>query len=306
MAKAAASKKLFLVDAMGFIFRAYFAPMARLNSPQGIPTKVPYLFSNMLRKLAKEPEPAYLAVVFDTKEPTFRDKLFDKYKAQRPPMPEDLSIQLPYVRRMCEAMRLPILEFPGFEADDVIGALARQGAKKNMDVSIVTSDKDMMQLVGGTVRVLRPGAGPNKTDLVVDAAKVEELMGVPPEQVADVMALMGDSIDNIPGAKGIGERGAKGLIRRFGSVEAALDRAKEVEGKRYREALENSREMVLLSKQLAIIDTNAPVKLVLDDLTQREPDVEALRALYGELGFTSLLRDLPATAASTAAPAPGG
>ncbi len=298
MAKDAAPKKLFLVDAMGFIFRAFFAPMGRLNSPQGIPTKVPYLFSNMLRKLSKEHAPDYLAVVFDTKEPTFRDKLFDKYKAQRPPMPEDLSIQLPYVRRMCEAMRLPILEFPGFEADDVIGALARQGAKKNMEVSIVTSDKDMMQLVGGSVRVLRPGAGPNKTDLVVDAAKVEEIMGVPPEQVADVMALMGDSIDNIPGAKGIGEKGARELIKRFGSAEAALDHAAEVEGKRYREALENGREAVMMSKQLAVIDKNAPVKLVLDDLSIRELDVEALRALYAELGFTSLLRDLPA--ASTA------
>ncbi len=299
MAKSAAPKKLFLVDAMGFIFRAYFAPMARLNSPAGIPTKVPYLFANMLRKLAKEHAPDYLAVVFDTKEPTFRDKLFDKYKAKRPPMPEDLSVQLPYVRRMCEAMRLPILEFHGFEADDVIGTLARQAEKNNLEVSIVTSDKDMMQLVGGNVRVLRPGAGPDKTDLVVDAAKVEELMGVPPEKVADVMALMGDSIDNIPGAKGIGEKGAKELIRRFGSAELALEHAKEVEGKRYREALENSREAVVMSKHLAVIDTNAPVKLVLDDLTQRAPDVEALRALYTELGFTSLLRDLPA--ASTAA-----
>jgi DNA polymerase-1 len=299
MAKTAAPKKLFLVDAMGFIFRAYFAPMGRLNSPAGIPTKVPYLFSNMLRKLAKEHEPEYLAVVFDTKEPTFRDKLFDQYKAQRPPMPDDLAVQLPYVRKMCEAMRLPILEFPGFEADDVIGALARQAEKKNLAVSIVTSDKDMMQLVGGNVRVLRPGAGPDKTDLIVDEAKVEEIMGVPPGQVADVMALMGDSIDNIPGAKGIGEKGAKELIRRFGSAEKALDHAKEVEGKRYREALENSREAVLMSKKLAIIDTKAPVKLVLDDLTQRAPDVEALRSLYAELGFTSLLRDLPA--ATTAA-----
>ena len=299
MAKTAAPKKLFLVDAMGFIFRAYFAPMGRLNSPAGIPTKVPYLFSNMLRKLSKEHAPDYLAVVFDTREPTFRDKLFDKYKAQRPPMPDDLAIQLPFVRRMCEAMRLPILEFPGFEADDVIGTLSRQAEKKNLAVSIVTSDKDMMQLVGGNVHVLRPGAGPNKTDLIVDDAKVEEIMGVPPKQVADVMALMGDSIDNIPGAKGIGEKGAKELIRRFGSAEAALDRAKEVEGKRYREALENSREAVVMSKQLAVIDTNAPVKLELEDLTQREPDVEALRTLYAELGFTSLLRDLPA--ASTAA-----
>jgi len=301
MAKAAAAKKIFLVDAMGFIFRAYFAPMARLNSPAGVPTKVPYLFSNMLRKLAKEHAPDYLAVVFDTKEPTFRDKLFDKYKAKRPPMPEDLSVQLPYVRRMCEAMRLPILEYTGFEADDVIGALSKQAAKKGLDVSIVTSDKDMMQLVGGNVRVLRPGAGPDKTDLVVDAAKVEEIMGVPPGKVADVMALMGDSIDNIPGAKGIGEKGAKELIRRFGSAEAALERAKEVEGKRYREALENSREAVVMSKQLAVIDTAAPVKLVLDDLRASDPDVEALRALYAELGFTSLLRDLPAAPAAASA-----
>ena len=301
MAKAAAAKTLFLVDAMNTIFRAFFAPMSRLNSPQGIPTKVPYLFSNMLRKLMKEHSPDYLAVVFDTREPTFRDKLFDKYKAQRPPMPEDLAVQLPYVRRMCEAMRLPILEFDGFEADDVMGALARQGEKAGLEVRLVTGDKDMMQLVGGRVRVLRPGAGPNKTDLVVDAAKVEELMGVPPEKVADVMALMGDSIDNIPGAKGIGEKGARELIKRFGSAEAALKHAAEVEGKRYREALENSREAVLLSKQLAIIDTAAPVKLVLNDLAIREPDVEALRALYSELGFTSLLRDLPAASTAGAA-----
>ncbi|HLJ23845.1 MAG TPA: DNA polymerase I, partial [Candidatus Acidoferrales bacterium] len=290
--------------AMGFIFRAYFAPMGRLNNPQGIPTKVPYLFSNMLRKLMNEHAPDYLAVVFDTREPTFRDKLFDQYKAHRPPMPDDLAIQLPYVRRMCEAMRLPILEFDGFEADDVIGALAKQAAKKGLDVSIVTSDKDMMQLVGGNVRVLRPGGAPDKTDLIVDAAKVEEIMGVPPEKVADVMALMGDSIDNIPGAKGIGEKGAKELIRRFGSAEAALDRAKEVEGKRYREALENSRDAVKMSKQLAVIDTNAPVELVLDDLRSSEPDVEALRAIYAELGFTSLLRDLPAAPAANAALVP--
>jgi DNA polymerase I len=306
MAKAApAAKKLFLVDAMGFIFRAYFAPMARLNSPSGVPTKVPYLFGNMLRKLQKEHAPDYLAVVFDPSGPTFRDKLFDKYKAKRPPMPDDLAVQLPYARRMCEAMRLPILEFSGFEADDVIGALAKQGATRGLNVSIVTNDKDMMQLVGGSVRVLRPGGAPDKTDLVVDTAKVEEIMGVPPEKVADVMALMGDSIDNIPGAKGIGEKGAKELIRRFGSAEAALERAKEVEGKRYREALENSREAVKMSKQLAVIDTEAPVKLALDDLRANEPDVEALRALYTELGFTSLLRDLPAApAASLALAAP--
>jgi DNA polymerase I len=298
----APAKKLFLIDAMGFVFRAFFAPMSRLNSPQGIPTKVPYLFSNMLRKIVKESKPDYLAVVFDPPGPTFRDKLFAEYKAKRPPMPDDLSVQLPFVQRLCEVMRLPTMVCPGYEADDVIGTLAKQAEKHNLDVYIVTSDKDMLQLVGGRVRVLRPGQGAGKPDLVVDSAVVQELMGVPPEKVTDVMALMGDSIDNIPGAKGIGEKGARELILRFGSAEAALDNADKVEGKRYREALQNSRENVLLSKLLAKIAADAPIELNLETITWREPDYAALRDLYTELGFTSLLRDLPAgTTVSTSA-----
>jgi DNA polymerase-1 len=287
---------LFLVDAMGFLFRAYFAPMERLQSPAGMPTKVPYVFANMVRRLVrlKDLRPDYLGVVFDAPGKTFRDALFAEYKAQRPPMPDDLGIQLPYVRRMCEAMRLPILEFAGYEADDVIGALARQGAEAGLEVVIVTSDKDMLQLVGqpaaagGRIRVFIPTKG----DLLVDEKKVEELMGVPPEKVPDVMALMGDSIDNIPGARGIGEKGARELILRFGSAESAVERAAEVEGKRYREALQNSRDAVLMSKKLATIATDAPVSLDLDALRLQEPDTAALRRLYAELGFTSLLREL--------------
>jgi DNA polymerase-1 len=281
-------KRIFLIDAMGYIFRAFHAPMERLRSPSGMPTKVPYLFATMLRRLLKDWQPDYLGVVFDVAAPTFRDALFAEYKAQRPPMPEDLSVQLPFVRRLCEAMRLPVLEYAGYEADDIIGALARQAAEKQMEVFVVTSDKDLLQLVGGPVRVLIP----TKNDLVVDETKVEELLGVPPAKVPDVMALMGDAIDNIPGAKGIGEKGAKELIRRFGSVEAALDRAQEVESKRYREALAAQREQVLLSKKLATIATDVPVALDLAALARREADAEALCALYSELGFTSLLRDL--------------
>jgi len=301
------ARKLFLIDAMGYIFRAYYAPMERLRSPKGLPTKVPYVFANMLRRLMKDWQPDYLAVVFDVAAPTFRDKLFADYKAKRPPMPEDLSVQLPYVRRLCEAMRLPILEHEGYEADDVIGALARQAADKHLEVFIVTSDKDMLQLVsgggvspGGRILVIRPGQGPAKNDLVVDEAKVEELLGVPPSKVADIMALMGDSIDNIPGAKGIGEKGAKELIRRFGSAEAALERAAEIENKRYRKALGAQREQVLMSKQLAAIATDVPVTLTLDALRLQPPDIEALRNLYAELGFTSLLRELaPVAGAKT-------
>jgi len=296
-------KRLFLIDAMGYIFRAFYAPMPmRLRSASGIPTNVPYLFSNMVRKLVKDWKPDYLGVAYDVAAPTFRDKLFAAYKAQRPPFPEDLAVQLPYVRRYCEAMRLPILECPGYEADDIIGSLARQATKKNLEVIIVTSDKDLMQLVSSNVRILNPA----KADLLIDEKKVEELMGVPPNKVADVMALMGDSIDNIPGARdpnvkpapgerrkaGIGEVGARQLIQQYGSAEETLKHASEVKRASYREALEKNAEFVKLSKKLATIPTDAPVPLVLDALIMEDPDLTALRDLYAELGFTSLLREL--------------
>ena len=302
-----APKRLFLIDAMGFVFRAFYAPMERLRAPSGLPTKVPYVFANMLRKLAKDWSPDYLAVVFDLPGPTFRDELYDKYKAQRPPMPEDLSIQLPMVRRLCDAMRLPVVTREGYEADDVIGTLSRLAGERGLDVFIVTADKDMLQLVrdrvpgGGRIRVFNPGKG----DLLADEKKVEELVGVPPARVTDVMALMGDSIDNIPGAKGIGEKGARELIQKYGSAEAALDHAAEVTGKRWREALQNSRDMVVLSKKLAAIDTHAPLELDLAALEPTPPDAAALRELYTEFGFTSMLREIspppPQPAAGTPA-----
>ncbi len=295
--------RLYLIDAMGYIFRAFYAPMPqRLRSPGGIPTNVPFLFANMVKRLLREQKPDYLAVVYDVSAPTFRDKLFAQYKAQRPPMPEDLSLQLPYVRRYCEAMRLPILEYAGYEADDVIGTLARQAVEKKLEVMIVTSDKDLMQLVGEHVRIMNPA----KADLIIDEAKVVELMGVPPSKVPDVMALMGDTIDNIPGARdpndkpppgerrkpGIGDVGARQLIQEYGSAEEVLRRASEVKRASYREALEKNAEFVRLSKQLATIPTDAPVPLDLDVLKISAPDETALRALFAELGFTSMMRDL--------------
>jgi DNA polymerase I len=298
---AAARKKLFLVDAMAHVYRAFFAPMNRMNAPSGIPTKVPYLFNTILRRLLNDYKPDYLAIVFDTRQPTFRDKLFEKYKAKRPPMPDELSLQLPYVRRLCEAMRLPILELDGYEADDIIGCLAQKAAKQDLDVLLVTNDKDMMQLVDGNVRVLRAGTGGAKNDVIVDAERVKEILGVPPEKVVDVMALMGDTIDNIPGAKGIGEKGATGLIQKYGSVESALDHAAEVSNKRYREALQQQREQVLMSKQLATLATQVPVDLDLPGLERREPDLAALSALYRELGFNSLLRELGSEAVAASA-----
>jgi DNA polymerase I len=308
----AAPKKLFLVDAMAHIYRAFFAPMPqRLTGPGGVPTNVPFLFGNILRRLIKDYQPEYIGIVFDPPGATFRDKLFEKYKAQRQPMPDEMRVQLPFVRRLCEAMRLPVLELQGYEADDVIGAIAAQAAKQNVEVLIISNDKDMMQLVNGGVRILRTGSGGAKSDVIVDNEKVKEILGVPPEKVIDVMALMGDTVDNIPGAKdpnekpakgerrkpGIGEVGARELIQQFGSVEETLRRAGEVKRANYREALQKYGKFVLLSKELAKISTDIPFQINLPALALREPDVTALAALYRELGFSSLLKELGAEAA---------
>src|SRR6266849_4204535 len=230
----------------------------RLTGPSGVPTNVPFLFGNILRRLIKDYQPDYIGIVFDPPGATFRDKLFEKYKAQRQPMPDEMRVQLPFVRRLCEAMRLPVLEVKGYEADDVIGTMAVKAGKHNLEVLIVSNDKDMMQLVGKNVRTLRTGSGGLKGDIIVDEKKVEEILGVPPEKVVDYMALLGDTIDNIPGAKGIGEKGAAELIKKYGSVENALNHADEVSNKRYREALQQQREQVLMSKQLAEIAKDAP------------------------------------------------
>jgi DNA polymerase-1 len=289
----AARKKLFLVDAMAHVYRAFFAPMPqRLTGPGGVPTNVPFLFGNILKRLVKDYQPKYIAIVFDPPGATFRDKLFEKYKAHRQPMPDDMRVQLPFVRRLCEAMRLPILEEPGYEADDVIGTVATQAAKQGFEVLIVSNDKDMMQLVGENIRTLKTGPGGAKGDVLVDEAKVQELLGVPAGKVVDYMALLGDTIDNIPGAKGIGEKGAAELIQKYGSVEKALEKADEVPNKRYREALQQQREQVMMSRQLAQITRDVPMKVDLQALEIQQADTPALAALYRELGFNSLLKEL--------------
>ncbi len=296
---------------MSFIFRAYHA-MARqrgMSTKTGLPTAATYVFVNMLRKLRDDFSPEYLAAVFDVAAPTFRDQQaegltsvrrfdlktqsfqeieYQGYKANRKEMPGDLAQQLPYIRRALEAYRIPILELGGYEADDVIGTLARKAVGQSYSVYVVSSDKDMLQLVNDRVHVLNPP----KDNLICDAAKVEEILGVPPERVIDVMALRGDSIDNIPGAPGIGDKGSVELIRRFGSVEQALDRAAEVEKKTYRESLQNNRGNILLSKKLVTIDCDVPIELNVDAMRVGEPDIETLRALFIELEFTSLLKEL--------------
>ena len=296
---------------MSFIFRAYHAMVRQrpMSTRTGLPTAAIYVFLNMLRKLRDDFAPEYLAAVFDVAAPTFRDqqaeaitkvRKFDiktqtfteieykGYKANRVAMPEDLAQQVPYIRRALEAYRIPILELAGFEADDVIGTLARKAAATSYFVYVVSSDKDMMQLVNERVCVLNPP----KDNLICDAAKVEEILGVPPERVIDIMALRGDSIDNIPGAPGIGEKGSVEIIKRFGSVEQALERAAEVERKTYRESLQNNRDTILFSKSMATIATNVPVELDVEAMRAGNPDAESLKELYTELEFTSLLKEL--------------
>jgi DNA polymerase-1 len=303
--------RIFLIDTMSFIFRAYHA-MARqrpMSTKTGLPTAAILVFVNMLRKLRDDFSPEYLAAVFDVAAPTFRDqqaeaitkvRKFDSktqtfteieykgYKANRAAMPEDLAQQVPYIRRALEAYRIPILELAGFEADDVIGTLARKAAAASHTVYVVSSDKDMMQLVNDSVCILNPP----KDNLICDAAKVEEILGVPPERVVDIMALRGDAIDNIPGAPGIGEKGSVEIIKRFGTVEQALDRAAEVEKKTYRESLLHNRDIILFSKSMATIDTNVPVELDVEAMRAGEPAMDALRELFTELEFTSLLKEL--------------
>src|SRR5258705_6097119 len=198
-------------------------------------------------------------------------------------------------------MRMPILEMAGFEADDVIGTLAKKAAESDVEVLVVSNDKDMMQLVGKNVRTLRTGTGGAKADVIVDESRVTEILGVPAERVVDYMALVGDTVDNIPGAKGIGEKGAAELIQKYGTVENAMEHADEVPNKRYREALQQQREQVMMSKQLAQISTDVSIELDLHALEMRTPDVAALADLYRELGFNSLLRDLGSEAFAAAA-----
>jgi DNA polymerase-1 len=279
-------KRFFLIDGMSHIFRSFYA-IRNLTNSQGLPTNAIYGFINMLKKLIKNYQPDYLAIAFDSRKPTFRHEVYEAYKANRTEMPDDLALQLPYIRRLCEALRIPILEKERYEADDIIGTLATRARQEHLETVIVSNDKDMFQLVGGEVKVLHQA----KEDTVFDSEKVKEFFGVPPEQVVDVLGLMGDSSDNIPGAPGIGEKGARDLIHRFGSLDRLLAESHQVERKTYRESLENHRDQILKSKELATIETNMPLEARWEDLRVSKPDGVALRELFTELGFQSMLKD---------------
>ncbi len=310
---------IYLLDSMAFIFRAYHAMQRSrpMSTRTGIPTAATYVFVNMINKLRKDFQPEYLAAVYDVGAPVHRNEIaaqmkdvkkfniktqqfetieYGGYKANRAETPPDLIQQQPYIRRALEAFRIPILYYEGFEADDVIGTLSCKLAALGHHVYVVSSDKDMMQLVNKDVSILNP----TKDNLILDPAGVEEILGVPPERVIDVMALRGDSIDNIPGAPGIGDKGSVELIQQFGTVEAALDRADEVKKKTYRESLQNNRDNILLSKELVTIHTSVPIEYSLEAMRTQPVDNAACRELFSELEFTTLLKELAPSVDNTA------
>jgi len=302
-------KKLVLIDAMSLVFRAFHAPMQmELRSPGGMPTKAIYIFVRTLRKILKDHRPDYVGVAFDLAAPTFRDKLFEEYKANRPPFPEELALQLPYVRRFCRALGLALVEKEGYEADDVMGTLAEDASMQGTDVFIVSGDEDLFQLVKDHVKVLKPSRGANDGETLCDVEKVKEILGVEPSQVVDWLALTGDPSDNIPGARPfpghepppapggkkrsyIGPKGATELIRKFGTLDKALANYAREEKQSYREALRDFRKEALLSRQLATICRDVSLEVRPADLEPASVDLSELRSLCQELGFTSLLRE---------------
>src|SRR5207247_1385853 len=273
-----------IIDGMSQAYRAYFA-IRGLASSQGLPTNAVYGFAIMLKRVLEKYPPDYIAVALDSPERTVRHAQYELYKATRKKMPPDLSQQMPSIRRFCEAMRISVLEIPGHEADDIIASVSTQALAAGLYPVVVTLDKDLYQLID-TILILNT----SKDDMIVDREKVRELFGVTPEQIPDLLALWGDSSDNIPGAPGIGEKGARELIQKFGSVEALLGHAEEVSNAKHRASLTGNREQILLSKQLVTIDTKVTITPGWNDLKVQAPDRAALMPLLKELEFTGLIK----------------
>jgi DNA polymerase-1 len=281
-------KRLFLIDGMSNIFRSYYA-IRGLSNSKGLPTNAAYGFTVTLRKLMKDHRPDYLGVVLDSKEMTFRQEQYADYKAHRPEMPEDLVAQLPYILRVCEALRVPVLRIPRYEADDIIGTLAIQGAEAGLQTVVVTNDKDLSQLVRDD-EVLMLRVDKNGENLLNEDG-VKAKYGVGPEQIVDWLGLMGDAVDGIPGAPGIGEKGAASLLAEFGTIDNALANWEQVKKKTYRESLRDHADQIRFSRELARIDLNVPIKLDLEALIVEEPDHKLAYELFNELEFAQLKQE---------------
>jgi DNA polymerase I len=280
-------KSLYLIDGSSYIFRAYFGIRQSLSTSKGFPTNALYGFINMLQKVVKDEKPDYLAVAFDSKEKTFRHQMYAEYKANREAPPEDLAKQFPYFEPLVQAFNIHSVRVPGFEADDIMGTLAKKGADKGLQVVIVSGDKDMMQLIGPEIRML--DTMKNKWFGVED---VKEKFGVTPDRVIDVMGLMGDSSDHIPGVKGVGPKTASELIAKFGSINELYERIDEVDKKKLKEKLIQDKEMAFLSRQLVTIDASMKLEFELESFKVKSPDNVELRKLFTDFEFSSLLGEL--------------
>jgi DNA polymerase-1 len=281
------AKTLYIVDGHAHIYASYYAPMRqRLVSPSGEPTKATYIFTTAILKLINDAKPDMLVVAMDSKEPPFRVEIYKEYKAHRPPMPDDMPVQIDRIEQILEAMNVPVLRCSRYEADDVIGTLSSRASKKGIDVYICSKDKDMLQLLDKHVRTYDM-----KTSEVFDTAKMKAEMKLTPEQFVDVLALQGDTSDNIPGVADVGPKTALEWIQKYGSIENLYKHADEITGKRG-DNLRASRDKVKLSKKLVIIDRKAPVDIDYDKFAVEEFDNEALGRVFTELGFSRLITQL--------------
>ena len=284
------SARLFLVDGSSYIFRAFFA-LPPLTNAAGLPTNAIYGFTNMMLKFIKQHQPQYLAVALDAGRETFRNEMFADYKANRPEAPAELIPQFPYVRKALDALNVPVLELEGYEADDIIATLCHMLSGKNCELIVVSGDKDLMQLVTNGIRVFD-----SAKERWIGAPEVRAKFGVEPQRIVDVMGLMGDSVDNIPGVKGIGEKTAIALIQHFHSLENLFEHLEDLDKTalrgiaRIRKALEEGKSAAFLSRELATARVDVPIKVEMADLQFSHPDRDKLRALFEELEFTNLLK----------------
>ncbi|MGP0630588.1 DNA polymerase I [Nitrospina sp. 32_T5] len=284
----ASKKKLYLIDGSSYIFRAFFGIRHNLSNSKGQPTNALYGFTTMLMKVVREEQPDYLAVVFDSKEKTFRHEMYADYKANRDVPPEDLAVQFPYFEPLVDAFNIKSLRKPGFEADDIIGTLAREGEKAGMDVTIVSGDKDMMQLITDKIHMLD-----TMKEKRFGIDDVKEKFGVEPDRVIEVMGLMGDSSDHIPGVKGVGPKTATDLIQKYGSIQGLYEHLDEIDKAKLKEKLETDKDNALLSRELVTIKLDTPIDCKIEDLEARDPDNQKLRELFTDLEFKTLLAALP-------------
>ena len=279
-------KSVYLIDGSGYIYRAYHA-IRGLSNSKGLPTNAVYGFTRMLMKLLEDRKPQWIVMFFDAKGPTFRHAIYPDYKANRPPMPEDLVVQIPYIKKVTRGFNIETVELSGYEADDLIGTAARAAVQQGYKVVVVSADKDLKQLVSDNVIMLDP-----MKDTIFDINAIKKT-GVAPDQLIDVMGLSGDASDNVPGVPGIGPKGATTLIQTFGNMEALYDQVDTITKKKQKENLIRYKEQAFLSKELVTINTDAPLDFQLSDCDIKNPDTAALSSLFAELEFRQLQAAFP-------------